>query len=142
MLKQIATLTTAMIIASISIAAVPSPIDLEAPKSTDVSKDVRLRAKLEGRSLASGSAKFEARARRGTVQMRFSVEIEDATPNTVYGIYVNGSQVGEVKTDNIGFADLNLRTVTDDNGAAGAFPMLKSGDLVQVPGLRIRGTLR
>ena len=47
----------------------------------------------------------------------------------------NGVVFATVKTDRTGFADLNLRSVTDDSGGDGSIPKMSAGDKISVAGI-------
>jgi hypothetical protein len=103
----------------------------------------RLRARLRGDGLASGKADYRERERaNGTIVRIFSVEVEDAAPNTSYEVVAGGVVVGTVTTDAFGTGDLNLRTISDDVGQQGPVPDLNDGDSISVSGLGISGSFR
>jgi hypothetical protein len=90
--------------------------------------DVRLSTKLSGAAIQgvvpSGGADFRA---RGT-ERRFSVEVEDVklAAGTVLAVLVQGTEVGAVALDGLGFADLNLDSRLDP------VPNILPGSLVVV----------
>jgi hypothetical protein len=91
-------------------------------------QQVRLEAQLFGSDadpLASGKARFEARADR----IRLTVEVEDvsASASGVLAIFANDTLVGMVSIDAFGFADLNLDSRLGDD-----VPVLQRGDMITV----------
>lgn len=81
--------------------------------------ETRLVAKLTGNTLASGGADWR---QRGNLT-KFKAEIEDAAPNTVYQIELNGASIGEFTTDGFGNAEKQW-----ESGA----PMMKEGDKITI----------
>lgn len=139
MKKMTAVALLAAIPATIAL-AVAAPQVERSSETVQRADEVRLRARLNGDTLASGTADYRERTRRNTSVRRFSVEIEDAAPNTLYTITHNGAVVGEVMTNEFGFADFNLRTLGDDSGKIGNVPQMFEGDVIEVVGL-LSGTL-
>ncbi len=137
--KATAAILLASIPATLAI-AVAAPEPASQGSSVQRADEVRLRARLSGKSLASGQVDYRERTRNDMSVFRFSVEIEDAEPFTTYDIAHNGKVFGDVTTDEFGFADFNRRTIGDDSGDIGFVPQMASGDTVQVVGL-LSGTL-
>ncbi len=81
--------------------------------------ETRLEAKLTGNTLASGNADWR---QRGSL-MRFKAEIEDAAPNRVYQIQLNGTSIGEFTTDGFGNAEKQW-----ESGA----PLMAEGDTITI----------
>ena len=132
--KATAAILLASIPATLAIGvAMPDPASLGG--SVQRADDVRLRAKLDGRSLASGQADYRERTRNDMSMFRFSVEIEDAEPFTNYEIAHNGKVFGDVTTDAFGAADFNRKTISDNSGEQGFVPAMVPGDTVAVVGL-------
>lgn len=100
--------------------------------------EVRLRADLNGPTLASGSADYRERIRNNTLEQRFSVEVEDATPGDQLAVVVNGIMFGTIVVNDLGTAELQFRTETfiDDPGDGTPiptdFPRLAAGDTITV----------
>jgi len=106
----------------------------------ETQNELRFEARLDGDGLASGKAKYRERDRKGSTQLRFSVQIEDAAPNTTYEILLNGVAFASVTTDALGAGDFDVRNITDDPGQLGVVPKMNDGDEIEVAGL-ISGTL-
>lgn len=141
MLKQI-TIASLILLAPAAVGVATAGPSASAATAPAQMGELRLRADLEGRGRASGDADYRERLRGGTVVRRFSVEIEDAAPNTVYDIAHNGKVIGRVKTNSFGFGDFNRRTLGDDSGKVGPIPTMSAGDVIEVVGLGISGALR
>lgn len=88
---------------------------------------VKLEARLSGNTLASGKAKFENRGNR----QKFSVEIEDARPNTAYQVDISNAAGrvfrAVVTTNALGGFDLNRDTLLGQS-----VPSISRGDAVAV----------
>jgi hypothetical protein len=103
--------------------------------------DVRMRAALSGKTLASGRAEYRERMRGNVLEQRFSISVEDATPGAALEVTVNGVMFGTVIVNALGNADLQFRTTTfiDDPGDGSPiptdFPRLQAGDVVTAGGL-------
>lgn len=138
----------ALIASAALVAAVPTVGTVSAAESREDSSLVsrageRLRADLTGSGRASGSADYREIVRAdGSVVRRFSVEVEDAAPNRLLEILVSGVSIGTVRTNGVGFADFNIRSVTDDVGQQGTVPDMDPSDRVTVRGASITGLLR
>jgi len=100
--------------------------------------DLRLRARMSGATLMSGKADYRERTRDNTLEQRFSVEVEDATPGETLEVRVNGALFGTITADDFGVAELQFRTAQfiDDPGDGTPiptdFPRLAAGDTVTV----------
>jgi hypothetical protein len=98
----------------------------------------RVRARMSGNTLASGKADYRERMRNGTLEQRFSVEVEDATPGDVMQININGTLFGTIVIDDLGVGELQYRTPAfiDDPGDGDpipdGFPTLIAGDQISV----------
>lgn len=101
--------------------------------------EVRLRAELGGSGLASGKADYRERERRSGLVRYLSVEIEDAAPNATFDVIAGGEFVGQITTNAMGWGEINLRTVTDDEGQQGPVPQLRPGNVVRVKGSGLSG---
>ena len=135
--------TAAILLASIPATlalAVAAPETASQGSSVQRADEVRLRARLNGKTLASGQADYRERTRNDMPMFRFSVEIEDAEPFTTYDIAHNGKVFGDVTTNEFGFADFNRKTISDNSDELGFVPVMAPGDTVQVVGL-LSGTL-
>jgi len=137
----------ALIASAALVAAVPSTGTVSAVTTDEDSSLVsraseRLRADLVGSGRASGSADYREIERDGRLVRRFSVEVEDAAPNRTLEILVSGVTIGTVTTNAAGFADFNIRSVTDNPGQQGSVPDMAPGDRVTVRGASITGLLR
>jgi hypothetical protein len=102
------------------------------------SNDHRVRADLECGCLASGKADYRERDRKGRIEQRFSVEVEDAAPGEMWQVHVNDMLVGIIVTDEFGFGELQFRTAAfiddpgDGNPIPDGFPTLLDGDSITV----------
>lgn len=100
----------------------------------------RLRGEFDGPGEISGKARYRERFKKGNLERRFTVDVEDADPNTTLNITVNGVVVGTVTTDGSGEGELNLRTaafIDDPNEwqpMPNTFPTLTVGDVVMIGG--------
>jgi len=100
--------------------------------------DVRVEARFAGPGLTSGKAEYRERARNNTIQQRFKVEVEDATPGDEFAVSVNGLFIATIFADGLGRAEIQFRTASfiDDPGdgtpIGSEFPMLRAGDSVSV----------
>ncbi|MEC9372333.1 MAG: hypothetical protein VYC34_00745, partial [Planctomycetota bacterium] len=125
----------ALAAASIATMGLPSPAGAGGDERHEV------RAELGGKSRASGKADYRDRMRRGTIEQRFSVEVEDAKPGETLEVHVNGALFGTMTVDDLGRAELQFRTAQfiDDPGDGTPidmdFPRLLPGDTITVGGL-------
>ncbi len=100
--------------------------------------DVKLEARMSGKTLASGKAKYEERQKGNLVQQRFKVQVEDFAPGQELTIMLNGSMLGTVTANDLGVAELQFRTSAfiDDPGdgtpIGGDFPPVQPGDSISV----------
>ena len=100
--------------------------------------ELKLRADLSGKKLASGKAKYRERMRDNTLEQRFDIEVEDATPGDQMMVQVNGVTFGTIIINDFGVGELQFRTSTfiDDPGDGEPnptdFPRLQPGDVVTV----------
>lgn len=132
MLKRILATVTAVL--ALTIIAVPNP----AIAGDDSDNRVRVEAEFSGMGLASGEAEYRERQEKSTLQQRFKVEVEDATPGDELGVSVNGTFVATLFVNDLGRAEIQFRTAEfiDDPGDGQPidteFPMLRAGDTVTV----------
>lgn len=98
----------------------------------------RVRANLNGTSLASGKAVYRERVRNnGHTEQRFTVEVEDAVPGDVYAVAINGTLFGMIVINDLGIGELEYRTpeFNDDPNVdpiPDNFPHLVVGDAITV----------
>lgn len=103
--------------------------------------DYRIRARLTGQGTpASGKSDYRERTRGGVTNVRWSVEIEDAEPETTYEVRIDGSLFGTITTDGLGFAELEFGDNNGGPAVPGGFPHLVAGQVVSVG--PISGTFR
>lgn len=94
----------------------------------------RVRANLNGQTLASGKAVYRERIRgNGQVEQRFSVEVEDAPPGAIMAVSINGTIFGMIVINDLGVGELEYRTpaFNDDPNVdpiPDNFPHLVTGD--------------
>lgn len=131
MLKSIITSILAVTVVAAACFVAPTA---EAGASTDI----RLRARLEGNTLASGKSDYRERFRNGVLEQRFKVQVEDATPGDELEVRVNGMLFGTIIVNNLGGAEMEFRTAQfiDDPGDGTPiptdFPQLMAGDTITV----------
>ena len=77
----------------------------------------------ESTSKDDGHARFEERADR----MLLKVEIGDQKANTTFSIKIDGTMVGSITTDTMGFADIEL-----DSRKGSSIPLVKSGSSIEI----------
>jgi len=100
--------------------------------------DHRVRARMEGPTIASGKAVYRERQRNNSIEQRFDVEVEDAVPGDVMQIHVNDLMIGTIVINDLGIGEFQLRTAQfiDDPGDGdpipSGFPTLVEGDVVTV----------
>lgn len=127
-----------------AIASLPSP----APTTRSINDEslsqmmergarTRLRARFGDKDAAQAAADYREIQVGSGVVIRFSLEIEDAQPNTTYEVALNGVVFAEVTTNGLGGADLNLKTLTDDSGGNSSIPMMVAGDEISVAGVGV-----
>lgn len=127
---------TTVVVAALALAAIS--FQAASAASNRGGNDFRTRARLNGNTLASGKADYRERDRNGTVEQRFSVEVEDATPGAVMQIHVNDVLIGTIVIDDLGIGELQYRTAQfiDDPGDGDpipdGFPTLIDGDTITV----------
>jgi len=98
----------------------------------------RVRAELTGNTAASGQADYRERMRKGVLEQRFSIEVEDAVPGDILAVAVNGTVVGMIVINDLGIGELEYRTpqFIDDPGDGDpipdGFPHLVQGDVCTV----------
>jgi hypothetical protein len=120
--------------------AAPAPASAAAGSRAD---GIRLQTKLTGKTLASGKADYrEFTNNAGDTVRRLSIEVEDAVPGTIWGIRHNGVLIGQLKINNLGGADWNKQSITDDPGKQGAVPRMKAGDKITVGPGTLSGFLK
>ena len=113
---------------------------LLAPTSTALAgnNDHRVKTRLSGTSLMSGSAKYRERTKKGTIEQRFSVQVEDGVPGAILNVDINGQMLGIIVLDDLGFGELQFRSAVfiDDPGDGEpiptGFPKVLAGDLITV----------
>ncbi len=100
---------------------------------------VRVEARMElGNDQAQAKARYRDRFRNGLLEQRFDVEAEDFKPGAELVVSVNGTTVGSIFVNDLGVAEMQLRTAEfiDDPGdgtpIAPDFPRLMPGDTVSV----------
>ncbi len=88
------------------------------------SNDLRLIARMGGNNQLTAKAVYRERQRSGGLQQRFKVEIERATPGTVYPIIINGRTFGTITANRLGRAEIEFHSFT--------FARIQSGDTITV----------
>lgn len=132
MLKQTLALVS-VLVASAALALVSSSA-IAGGNNTEL----KLRADLSGKTLASGKAKYRERMRNNTLEQRFDIEVEDAPAGEQWTVQVNGITFGTIVINDLGVGELQFRTATfiDDPGDGSPiptdFPRLQPGDMVTV----------
>lgn len=99
----------------------------ESPRTGTVrgSLDHRTEARFSSNSsLASGKAKYRERTNGNTIQQRFSIEVEDATPGDALAVVINGNLYGMIVVNDLGMGELQFRTAEfiDDPGDGDPIP--------------------
>lgn len=98
--------------------------------------DYRVRARMSGTTLMSGQAKYRERIKHGSVEQRFSVQVEDGTPGETVTVTLNGMTLGMIVLDPLGRGELQFRTNVDDPGDGNpipsGFPTVEVGDTISV----------
>jgi len=99
----------------------------------------RVEARMEaGNDQAQAKARYRDRFRNGLLEQRFDVEAEDFEPGAELVVSVNGTTVGSIFVNDLGVAEMQLRTAEfiDDPGDGtpidSDFPRLMQGDTVSV----------
>jgi hypothetical protein len=86
---------------------------------------------------------YRERFKRGTLDRRFKVEVEDAAGVRSFAITVNWQFVGTLTTNIFGEGEFQLRTARfiddpdDGQPMPNAFPSLKAGDVVEVGSITV-----
>ncbi len=100
---------------------------------------VRVEARMElGNDQAQAKARYRDRFRDGLLEQRFDVEAEDFKPGAELVVSVNGTTVGSIFVNDLGVAEMQLRTAEfidepgDGTPIAPDFPRLMPGDTVSV----------
>jgi len=108
-----------------------------------VPDQIRVEARMElGTDLAQARARYRDRFRNGLLEQRFDVEAEDFKPGAELAVTVNGIAVGSMFVNDLGVAEMQLRTAEfiDDPGDGTPidpdFPRLMVGDTVSVGPLK------
>lgn len=137
MFKKIATLTAA--VATLAFASVATVY----AGGGGAPEQIRVEARMElGNDQAQAKARYRDRFRNGLLEQRFDVEAEDFAPGAELAVSVNGMSVGTIFANDLGVAELQLRTAEfiDDPGdgtpIASDFPRLMPGDVVIVGPLK------
>ncbi|MEZ6243106.1 MAG: hypothetical protein R3B57_08695 [Phycisphaerales bacterium] len=104
---------------------------------------IRVEARMElGPDQAQAKARYRDRFRNGLLEQRFDVEAEDFEPGAELAVTVNGLTVGTIFANDLGVAEMQLRTAEfiDDPGDGSPidsdFPRLMPGDVVVVGPLK------
>lgn len=133
MFKKLASLSAA--VATLSLAAVATVYAGGGGNPTQV----RVEARMElGPDQAQAKARYRDRFRNGLLEQRFDVEAEDFEPGAELVVIVNGATVGTIFANDLGVAEMQLRTAEfiDDPGDGTPidpdFPRLMPGDTVSV----------
>jgi hypothetical protein len=109
----------------------------------------RVRARLSaGNDQVQAKSEYRERQRANLLEKRFKVEVEDAAPGDAFDIAINGVQYGTIFANDLGIAELNFRTIVDDNPGdpnennpfPDNFPRIASGDSITVGSMS--GTFR
>lgn len=105
-------------------------------------EQIRVEARMDaGADLAQAKVEYRDRFRNGLLEQRFSAEAEDFKPGTELVVTVNGATVGTMFVNDLGVAELQLRTAEfiDDPGDGtpidSDFPRLMPGDTATVGSL-------
>jgi len=106
-----------------------------------VDLDGEYRALLTGPNNATGYAEYEVENEGGTVETKFEVEVNGATPNANLNIVVDEVTVGQLSTDGSGHGELKFSTNPDFNEVAfpNGFPALHVGSTIVIDG-GVQGT--
>lgn len=99
------------------------------------SQELHLKAVFPQRDGIQSSATYEREIERGAVKQKLEAEIENAAPNSVVTVTVNGVFVGNITTDVKGKGKLRLTSSPTDTGEQPlppTFPVIAAGASIQI----------
>lgn len=99
--------------------------------------DVELSAVGQNESGASAEVGFEMEPENDGMEVEFEVEVEDATPNSVLDVLIDGYLAGQITTDGSGDGELHLSSDPDDGNESAFpsdFPAVTAGAVVSIGG--------
>jgi hypothetical protein len=102
-----------------------------ATAATSSLKGFRLIAPLSG-PVGKGKSDYRETQRAGKTVRTLKVEIEKGKAGDTYEIRVNGQFVKNITLNSFGFAEVEMRSKTDDPSKVGTVPVIKSGDSITV----------
>lgn len=115
---------------------------LVSPTSADARDSYRVRARIRTGTALEAKGDYRERMLGTSLIQKWNVEVAGATPNTAYEVQLNGSMIGSIVTNDLGFAEQEFRTlIVDDNPhdeeppIPTNFPHINAGDTLTVVGI-------